>query len=147
MKNKHIIKIKNTLFTKLFMRFILGGAAGYLFTSIVTYILTEIFKINHLVSYIIPFTLATIFNFIIAVKYIFKVNDNYRIRFIKYILFVIIFYFVNILLYKVFYTFFNANFGSFVPVWVPQQFAIALATSVMLISKFFIYYKFVFQRT
>lgn len=139
-------RFKNALFTQLFMRFIIGGTAGYAFTSIVTYVLTEIVRINYLVSYIIPFTLSTLFNFIIAVKYTFRIKDNYAQRFIKYILFVIIFYFINILFYKISYVFFQETFADTLPAGIPQQFAIALATAIMLISKFFIYGRFVFQR-
>jgi putative flippase GtrA len=141
---EHIKFHGSKFFTKLFVRFIIGGSAGYVFTSIVTFILTQVIKLGSLVSYIIPFTLATIFNFIVAIKFIFKVNDRYKSRLVKYLISGILFYFLNILLYKFLFSFLESIFP--IKTWLIQQAAIATATISIFLAKFLIYDHFVFHK-
>lgn len=141
---EHIKFHGSKFFSKLFVRFIIGGAAGYIFTSVIAFILTQIVKLNSLVSYVIPFTLATIFNFIVAIKFIFKINDKYKSRLIKYLISGILFYFLNIALYNVLFAFFGSVFP--LKIWIIQQAAIASATISIFLAKFLIYDHFVFHR-
>ncbi len=133
---RHIKHHGSKFFTKLFMRFVVGGLMGFVFTFIVTAVLTELYNVNYLISFIIPFTLATLFNFIVAVKYIFKVDDNYHTRFIKYAVSVVIFYFGNLaglkLLVDTFY--------------IHYLVSIVLVTGIIFLIKFLIYDRLVFHR-
>lgn len=141
---EHIKFHGSKFFTRLFIRFVIGGVAGYVFTSVVAFILTQILKFGSFSSYVIPFTLATIFNFAVAVKFIFKVNDKYKTRLIKYVVSGILFYFMNIIIYKILFAFFTGAFHF--EAWIIQQAAIAVATGAIFLAKFLIYDHFVFHR-
>lgn len=133
---RHIKHHGSKFFTKLFMRFVAGGLMGFAFTLVVTAILTELFNVNYLVSFIIPFTLATLFNFVVAVKYIFKVDDNYHTRFIKYAVSVIFFYFGNLAGLYLLVDYLHLHY----------LLGIILVTGIIFLIKFLIYDRLVFHR-
>ncbi len=131
-----IHKACSKIFSRLFIRFIIGGAGGYLFTMGATYALTEILKTNYFIFYAVSFTLITILNYIIAVKYIFKVSDEHHKRFIRYTFFVIIFYFANLFVVKLL----TDRFGIY------YLAAITIGTGMLFIAKFLIYDSMVFHK-
>lgn len=83
-----------------FLRFIVSGAGVLIFTLILTYILTEVFHFYYLYSYIMVLLTATILNYILATKIIFRTKEKYKRRFLYYILSLTVFYFADIFLTK-----------------------------------------------
>ena len=81
-----------------FLRFIVSGAGVLIFTLILTYILTEVFHFYYLYSYIIVLLTATILNYILATKIIFRTKEKYKRRFLYYIISLTVFYFADIFL-------------------------------------------------
>lgn len=132
---KHAKKAGGKFFTKLFLRFFTGGLAGYAFSLLVTYIGADILGFDYFLFYVIAFTLTTLFNFIVAVKYIFKVTDKYHTRFIKYACWTIGFYFANISLVKMLTDYTNLHY----------LLAITIVTGFFFMLKFLIYDQFVFH--
>ena len=81
-----------------FVRFSVSGAVVLIFTLILTYILTELFQLYYLYSYIVVLLTATVLNYILATKIIFRTKEKYRRRFLYYILSLMVFYFADIFL-------------------------------------------------
>jgi len=80
-----------------FVRFSVSGAGILFLTLSLSYILTEVFHLYYLYSYIIVLLTATILNYVLAVNIIFRTKKTYRIRFFYYILSLTVFYFADIL--------------------------------------------------
>lgn len=129
-------RLKNKFISRLFARFVTGGIAGFAFNILITYIFTEFFSFNYFIVYLSAVTLTTLFNFVIAIKYIFKITENHHIIFCKYTLFVIIFYFANLLTVKFLVDSLSINY----------LISITLATAILFLAKFIIYDKYVFHR-
>jgi len=81
-----------------FLRFSVSGAGVLLFTLILTWILTEVFHLYYLYSYIIVLLCATLLNYILATKIIFRTKERYKRRFLYYIASLTVFYFADIFL-------------------------------------------------
>ena len=118
------------------MRYVSGGLAGYIFSTIVTIIFTEFLGKNYFIVYATATIITTLFNFFIATHYIFKVKDKYHERFIKYSISVIIFYLANIGLVKLLVEVFKIHY----------VISITATMSFILFIKFLIHNKIVFQK-
>lgn len=81
-----------------FFRFSVSGAGVLLLTLILTFFLTEVFHLYYLYSYIIVLLTATILNYFLAVKVIFRTKEKSRMRFFYYILSLTIFYLADVIL-------------------------------------------------
>lgn len=70
------------------------GVVGFLCFFIdfgILFLLTDIFKVNHLISAPISFTISVIVNYILSIKWVFDVNDkNKKLKFILFIVFSVI---------------------------------------------------------
>lgn len=90
------------LFSKLtgsgFLRFSVSGAGVLIFTLILTYVFTRVFHFYYLYSYIVVLLAATVLNYILTTKIIFRTKKTYRMRFLYYILSLVVFYFADIML-------------------------------------------------
>ena len=129
-------RLKNKFISRLFARFVTGGIASFVFNILITYIFTEFFSFNYFIVYLSAVTITTLFNFVVAIKYIFRITENYHIIFCKYTLFVIVFYFANLLGVKFLTDYLAINY----------LISITLVTAVLFLAKFIIYDKYVFHR-
>lgn len=77
---------------KQLFRFGLVGGICFLIDYSILYICTDIFKIHYLISSVISFTISTIFNYILSIKWVFnlKENRNSKKDFVNFILFSVI---------------------------------------------------------
>ena len=77
---------------KQLFRFGLVGGICFLIDYSILYICTDIFKIHYLISSVISFTISTIFNYILSIKWVFnlKENRNSRKDFVNFIVFSVI---------------------------------------------------------
>ena len=77
---------------KQLFRFGLVGGICFLIDYSILYICTDIFKIHYLISSVISFTISTIFNYILSIKWVFnlKENRNSKKDFVNFIVFSVI---------------------------------------------------------
>ena len=134
---RHLNHLKDKFVSRLFARFFIGGIAGYVFSMAFTWIFTEIFQLDYFVFYVLSLTAVTIFNFIVAMRFIFRLHDHYSHRFVKYLISVLIFYFANILLVRLSVNYLNIHY----------LISITIVTGGLFLIKFLIYDRFVFHRT
>ena len=73
-------------------RFGIVGAICFLIDYSILYICTDIFKIYYLISSIISFSISTIFNYILSIKFVFTIKEdrNKNKDFINFIVFSVI---------------------------------------------------------
>jgi len=69
-------------FTIQFARFFLVGIIAFVLNIALFYILENIFFINYIVSTIVAFVVALIFNYILSLKYVFRGGDN-KLKFLS----------------------------------------------------------------
>lgn len=115
-----------------FIRYALVGGGSMFFTLAVTYALTEYQGWNYLIPYTISLALVTISNFLLAMKFIFKVKTNYWSRFSRYI----VVYVINVALVKTIESYLKIHY----------TLAIIGVTVLLFLLKFLIYDHFVFHR-
>lgn len=82
--------------------FITGGGIGYIINLVITIYLTEIVSINYMVSYSIGLGTSILFNFIFAIKVIFNVKNRYLLRFLGYLIFIVLFFITNLVAVNLF---------------------------------------------
>lgn len=127
------------LFSKLtgsgFLRFSVLGAAVLLFTLILTYVLTEVLHLYYLYSYIVVLLTATVLNYLLATKIIFRTKEKRRMRFFYYILSLIVFYLADIILTR----FLTES----LMVWYMAS--ILISRVIFFLLKFIYYKKFLFN--
>ncbi len=77
---------------KQLFRFGIVGAICFLIDYSILYICTDIFKIYYLISSIISFSISTIFNYILSIKFVFTIKEdrNKNKDFINFIVFSVI---------------------------------------------------------
>lgn len=77
---------------KQLFRFGLVGGICFLIDYSILYVCTDIFKIHYLISSVISFTISTIFNYILSIKWVFnlKENRNSKKDFVNFIVFSVI---------------------------------------------------------
>ena len=77
---------------KQLFRFGLVGGICFLIDYSILYICTDIFTIHYLISSVISFTISTIFNYILSIKWVFnlKENRNSKKDFVNFIVFSVI---------------------------------------------------------
>lgn len=77
---------------KQLFRFGLVGGICFVIDYSILYICTDIFKIHYLISSVISFTISTIFNYILSIKWVFnlKENRNSKKDFVNFIVFSVI---------------------------------------------------------
>lgn len=116
------------------LKFVFGGAVGYLINMAVTFTLIGVFRVNYFVAYSLGLGISTIFNFIFAVNIIFNVSDNYHRRFILYIISIAIFFVLNLFSVKLL----TEKFG------FDYRLMIIMVTGAYVVLKYIVYDKFVF---
>lgn len=119
-------------FTIKLIRYTCIGVISTGFSFLTTLLITEFFGVNYLIPYGISLAVVTCFNFWLAIKVIFKVNEHYLSRFVRY-LFV---YITNILLVSVTEKYLQIHYA----------FAIFAVTVILFFVKFMIYDNFVFHK-
>ena len=118
-----------------FVRFSVSGAGVLLFTLLLTYLLTEVFFLYYLYSYIVVLLTATILNYILATKIIFRTKEKHRMRFFYYILSLSVFYFADIFLTR----FLTES----LLIWYMAS--IFISRVIFFLTKFIYYKKFLFN--
>lgn len=113
------------------VRYTIVGGVSTAFTFFTTLFITEYFGVNYLIPYVIALGLVTLFNFFLAMKFIFKVKTNYLSRFIRYL----VVYVINVLLVKLTEKYLQVHYA----------FAIIGVTILLFLVKFLIYDHFVFH--
>lgn len=83
-----------------FFRFFLSGAGVLLFTLLCTFILTELFGVYYLTSYIMVLLTATILNYLLATGYIFRTQKKHKRRFLYYLISLGVFYMADVWMTK-----------------------------------------------
>ncbi|RMD58260.1 hypothetical protein D6825_01410 [Candidatus Woesearchaeota archaeon] len=126
---------RDTFLTPLFFRFVFGGVGGFIFRIAFTYLITEYFSINYFINYFIAASVTTCVNFIIAAKYIFKVDDKKHRRFARFCMLTAIFFATNLTLVKTLTT-----------IGLHYILSIITVTGFLLIIKFFVFDWFVFHK-
>ncbi len=122
---------RKKFFSMKFIRYALVGGGSMLFTLGVTYALTETQGWNYLIPYMFSLALVTISNFLLAMKFIFKVQTNYLSRFSRYI----IVYILNVILVQIIESQLKVHY----------TIAIIGVTVLLFLLKFLIYDHFVFH--
>ena len=128
-----ILWLKEKYFRKSLM-FVGGGIIGYLLNLLVTYILTEMFHVYYLFSYMICFAIINTIVFFINIKYVFPVKKKKLKSFIRYLISVVVFYCINVLSVK-----FLVEIMGLYYLW-----SMILVTGSLLVVKFFVYDTHVF---
>ena len=113
------------------VRYTIVGGVSTAFTFFTTLFITEYFGVKYLIPYVIVLGLVTLFNFFLAMKFIFKVKTNYLSRFIRYL----VVYVINVLLVKLTEKYLQVHYA----------FAIIGVTILLFLVKFLIYDHFVFH--
>jgi len=85
-----------------FSKFIMGGGVNFVLNTVLTYILTEFLGIYYLVSFMIVQTILVVYGYFYNLLFTFKIKTKSKKRFMKFLLFLVIFYAVNIGLVKIF---------------------------------------------
>ena len=77
---------------KQLFRFGLVGGICFLIDYSILYVCTDIFKIHYLISSVISFSISTIFNYILSIKWVFnlKENRNSKKDFVNFVVFSVI---------------------------------------------------------
>ncbi|MGI6423146.1 MAG: GtrA family protein [Candidatus Dojkabacteria bacterium] len=75
-------KLRKNILIVQFYRFFIVGVVAFFLNIILFYVLENIFFVNYIISTIIAFVTALIFNYILSMKYIFKGGDN-RLQFLS----------------------------------------------------------------
>ena len=134
--------VRNKFFTRLFMRFIIGGGAGVLFQFIITKAATHFLSTPYNIPYALATLATTLFNFFFAIKYIFRLTGKQHWTFTKYLLSVVIFYLLNIFMVEYLRVHISTLFSS------PNDWIIPfiITTAIMFIIKFLIYDRYVFNQ-
>ncbi|PIN75607.1 hypothetical protein COV18_02055 [Candidatus Woesearchaeota archaeon CG10_big_fil_rev_8_21_14_0_10_37_12] len=135
MVKKTLCLVRDKYLSKLFIRYAFGGVGSYLFSLLFTYAFTEWFKINYYVFYVIAATCTTLFNFGVATKFIFRVTDYHRSRFIRFCVLTFTFYLINIYLVKLLVDWLNIHYAL----------SITLVMAFLALTKFLLYDFFVFH--
>lgn len=65
---------------KQIVRFLIIGGTAFLIDAGILYLLTDYLHIHYLVSSILSFTIAVIFNYIFSIKWVFEVKNAQTIR-------------------------------------------------------------------
>ncbi len=140
MIRKSVELVRGQFLTKLFGRFVVGGVWGFVFQFVVTKGSTYFFGVSYFLPYIISTLATTIFNFFVAMKYIYRLGGKHHVIFVKYLISVIVFYFLNVVMVE--------GFRRYIPALIPAPndwiIPFVLTTGIMLMLKFLIYNKFVF---
>ena len=118
-----------------FLRFSVLGAAVLILTLILTYVLTEVLHLYYLYSYIVVLLTATVLNYLLATKIIFRTKEKRRMRFFYYILSLIVFYLADIILTR----FLTES----LMVWYMAS--ILISRVIFFLLKFIYYKKFLFN--
>lgn len=128
--------LRDKYLSALFIRFVFGGVGGYLFRILFTYGLTEFFELNYFVFYVIAETVTTLVNFLISMKWVFKLKDHPYQRFVLFTIWTVVFYFVNLALVKSLTDLLGLHY----------LLAITLVMGTLVILKFPIFDYFVFHK-
>lgn len=75
-------KLKKNILVVQFCRFFIVGVLAFFLNIVLFYILENILFVNYIISTIIAFIAALIFNYILSMKYVFKGGDN-RLQFLS----------------------------------------------------------------
>ena len=119
-----------------FFRYVGGGIVVYLIKILVSYVLTEIAGLWYFYSYIISLTIILIFSFFWTLYVTFRVKDNLKTRFVKYIIFFLFFIFIDIIFVKLLTEKFEFYYMT----------SIIITTTILFVIKFFVYRLVVFKK-
>ncbi|HPN81598.1 MAG TPA: GtrA family protein [bacterium] len=79
-----------------FFKFIVGGLISYAINLTITFTLTDVFSWYYIVAYALGLGVSILFNFIFALRVIFKISDNRISTFISYLAAVAVFFVLNL---------------------------------------------------
>lgn len=119
-----------------FFRYVGGGIVVYLIKILVSYVLTEIAGLWYFYSYIISLIIILIFSFFWTLYVTFRVKDNLKTRFVKYIIFFLFFIFIDIIFVKLLTEKFEFYYMT----------SIIITTTILFVIKFFVYRLVVFKK-
>ncbi|MBF0289050.1 MAG: GtrA family protein [SAR324 cluster bacterium] len=128
--------LENPLFKK-FLRFLSGGGLIWGLRAILTSIMTEWFLMDPVIAYRIGLAISFVLYFFMNLHFIFQVKDNLLLRLMKYSCVSFTFLTTDGLLMQFFHR--SLEWHYFL--------ALSASTGILLIVKFFIYDKLVFQKT
>lgn len=118
-----------------FSKFIMGGGVNFALNTGLTYVLTEYLGLYYLSSFILVQTVLVIYGYFYNLLYTFKIPSKSKKRFFKFLVFLVLFFGVNIALVKILTE----------TVTIPYMFSIVVTIFITTTLKFFTYKKFVFK--
>lgn len=124
--------VSKKLFAIKFIRYALIGGISTGFSFFATLFITEHYGVNYLIPYGITLALVTLFNFWLAIKFIFNVNEHYFLRFLRYM----IVYVINIVFVNLAEKYLQIHYA----------FSIIAVTIILFLVKFIIYDHLVFHK-
>jgi len=117
------------------LKFLLAGGSVLLLTLALTYILTEIFNLYYLVSYIIVLACTAIIHFILATTFIFKTRKKHGKRFVFYLIGYLVFYISDVLITRLFTEIVGFHYMG----------SILFAKGIIFLCKFILYDRILFR--
>lgn len=129
------MKIVKEVLTRKFIMYLLGGAQNYAIKLGLTALLTEVFGLWYLASYIIAVTTAIIVNFFYNMHITFRAKGKKMHRFMKYVGFILLTMVIDVALVKVL-----TDIGIYYLV------SIILVTTVLTIFKYYVFNYHIFEK-
>ncbi len=119
-----------------FFKFITGGLIGYAINLTITFTLTDFFSWYYIVAYALGLCASILFNFIFALKIIFRISDNRSLVFISYLVAVAVFFVLNLATVNFLTERFQLNY----------KLVVIAVTGFYLILKYLVYDNLIFKR-
>jgi len=108
-----------------------------LITLVLTYLLTEILSLYYLLSYALVLIAATLGNFFLGSKFVFRTQRMHKRRFFFYLLGLVIFYLTDIFITRTFTDVLHLHY----------TLSITLARVLVFFTKYLVYDKILFRDT
>ncbi|HNP75077.1 MAG TPA: GtrA family protein [bacterium] len=118
-----------------FFKFILGGLMGYAINLTITFTLADVFLWHYIIAYSLGLGASILFNFIFALRVIFKINSHRFRIFVSYLSVVLLFFIMNLGTVKFLTESFQLNY----------KLVIIVVTGFFLALKYLIYDNFIFR--
>ena len=84
------MKEKNKKLLNQIIKFIISGGIATIIDWVIYYLLYNYLKINPLVANIISFTISLLYNYLASIKWVFKIKNSNKKKFIYFIIFSLI---------------------------------------------------------
>lgn len=118
-----------------FGKYLLGGIVSYALKSALTWLLVDVFRLWYLTAYAVALTVVALVNFLINLRFVFRVKGRTTARLLQYLVSLAIFSGLDALTVKL------LTDGAA----LHYQASIILSTAIVSLLKFFVYRSVVFR--